>query len=91
MSNDIFSKHNGVIPYISALENFSKTLKQYELPNIPTWGYMNQFADYLNSFNIPSIYIMENALKPLINKLNLLICLLKLIQLKYNGYIMSMI
>ncbi len=70
MSNDIFSKHNGVIPYISALENFSKTLKQYELPNIPTWGYMNQFADYLNSFNIPSIYIMENALKPLIEKIN---------------------
>ncbi len=70
MSNDIFSKHNGVIPYISALENFSNILKQYELPNIPTWGYINQFGNYLNSFNIPSVYIVKDTLKPLIDKIN---------------------
>ena len=70
MSNDIFSKRNGVISYITALENFSNTLKQYQLPNIPTWGYMNQFVYYLNSFTIPSVYIMENALRPLIEKIN---------------------
>lgn len=70
MSNDIFSKYNGVLPYISALENFSITLKKYELPSIPTWGYMNQFGNCLKSLNIPSVYIMGDVLKPLIEKIN---------------------
>lgn len=52
MSNDIFSKYNGVISYVSALENFSNILKQYELSNIP------------------SICIVEDTLKPLIDKIN---------------------